>query len=336
MNRALFSPPPGLPSPFTGNRCPGMPHPEVTLNGNSRPYNFNSQVCNEMHMQSCTKPNKPKQNYPGDQAALKALHPDGLTPRNIWQLSRFKDATKEVQKRLSTCTNQEFTELVQGLRGHFCEASKDPNANHVMQVVIEHSFQEVAEWIFEEIRDAGVINVAQHRYQCRIVQRMLEHFPPTLVEEIGSYILSDLAEVQNLCTHNFGNYVMSCLLERARNHHQRYLMNFLISCCASIGRENNGAAVLGAALSIDNVEDLKENLASAILACEALVSEFMALSRHGSSTVKLAIRVIQIKCPDKAMQHLLWLKDSEGRLRANRYGRALVAFAKEELNKIKH
>eukprot|EP00427_Karlodinium_veneficum_P009629 CAMPEP_0169087534 /NCGR_PEP_ID=MMETSP1015-20121227/14281_1 /TAXON_ID=342587 /ORGANISM="Karlodinium micrum, Strain CCMP2283" /LENGTH=354 /DNA_ID=CAMNT_0009147767 /DNA_START=73 /DNA_END=1137 /DNA_ORIENTATION=+ len=260
---------------------------------------------------------------------------DGVTQKNIWQLSRCRDTTQVVQTRLRNCTNdQEFNRLAIGLRNHVWEASKDPHANHVVQVLIEKAGAETEKWIFGEMcdtsKDGGIVKAAKHRYQCRIVQRMLEYFSLSLVKAIGDYILADLVETRNLCSHMFGNYVMSSLLERGTVEQFRSLMKLLIACFDQLGKENHGASVLACAVRSvadeEHTKALKEALALAILANESLVLESMAFSRFGHLTIKYAIEMLLDSHPKQANECLARLKDAEDKLRAGRYGRALAAF----------
>lgn len=285
-----------------------------------------------MHNATRTKEEDANQS---DRCAGHTFSRDGVTQKNIWQLSRCRDTTQAVQTRLRNCTNdQEFNRLAVGLRSHVWEASKDPHANHVVQVLIEKAGSETETWIFGEMcdtsKDGGIMKAAKHRYQCRIVQRMLEYFSLSLVKAIGDYILEDLVEARNLCSHMFGNYVMSCLLERGTVEQFRSLMKLLIACFDQLGKENHGASVLACALRSvadeGHTKALKEALALAILANESLVLESMAFSRFGHLTIKSAIEMLLDSHPKQANECLARLKDAEDKLRSGRYGRALAAF----------
>jgi hypothetical protein len=284
---------------------------------------------------------------PSDDAAMRALSKDGVTVKNIWQLSRSKFTTKQVQDRLRACkTDHRMISMIVGLRGHVWEASKDPHAHHVLQVIVELAPCSDIQWLVKEMCGGGIVKASKHRFQCRVVQRLLEYFVPSKIlewQQVLDDILEDPTVVQELCLHNFGNYVMSVLLKHGLNSHRAKIMDLLRARCSTLGADNNGAAVLLSALDYDTDISVseKEELATAIVRARTsnghLITR-MARTRHGHSTVKAALQVLlrsRKKGAEETLKDALnGLRDAEDTLQADRYGRASVTFAKEELKKL--
>merc|ERR1712242_555072 len=76
----------------------------------------------------------------------------------------------------------------------------------------------------EELRGMG-LEVARHRYGCRIFCRLLEHSadhpePAALIEEV-------LQDAIGLCRHSFGHYVVQSILEHGTTEQKQHIVDAL-------------------------------------------------------------------------------------------------------------
>jgi hypothetical protein len=305
------------------------------------------------HPQVLPDPAKRKQpehidSNPSDAAAVKSLERYGVQQRNIWQLSRSKSTTQKVQEELQTQSRLKHIELAEGLKSHAWEASKDPNANHVIQAFVEVADSEILGWIVEELSDASkdcsFVRASKHRFQCRVIQRMLEYFPHDMTKEIVEAHLRTEEEAVELCNHAFGNYVMSCLLTHQRTTDQvERMMEILRQKCSVIGADSNGANVIGNALTEDwsknySIRKKQLELADTIVMSDTLLLD-MGKTRHGHATIKFAIQLLLRSEVDEAgsvekIRHAInCFKKNENYLKDNRYGRATLKYMNEELPK---
>merc|ERR550534_2315164 len=102
----------------------------------------------------------------------------------------------------------------------------DPHANHVVQRAIELMRPGAIPFVLSELLDhkKGIPDLARHRYGCRVLERVIEHFPQT---DLSGLIDKLLCESKNLIGHPFGHFVMQHLLEYGAEHHKSRLVSAL-------------------------------------------------------------------------------------------------------------
>merc|ERR1711988_1299181 len=137
------------------------------------------------------------------------LSEPGSKPKPVatcaWQRARDAQGTFEVQKALDECSNdEERAVLAAQLRGHVFEATQCPHANHVLRKVITLLPPSSLNFVVVELMSrgpAGIIEIARHRYGCRILEGLLLHCP---LEQLSCVVECLLAEAAALCMHMYG------------------------------------------------------------------------------------------------------------------------------------
>ena len=125
-------------------------------------------------------------------------------------LSCLPDACRVVQKALEVVNSKTANMLAQELRGHVWQLVVSPHGNYVLQKVIEVVPCILIKFIAEELIGIGV-NVARHRYGCRILCRLIEH---AITEHTTVTLLEELlAEVASLSANQFASHVLQSILE---------------------------------------------------------------------------------------------------------------------------
>jgi hypothetical protein len=108
-------------------------------------------------------------------------------------------------------------QLTAGLQGHVRELINSPHGNYVIQKVIEVLPVAQASFVAQELLNHGA-NVARHRFGCRIICRLLEHFAgESLSDSDGdarNALLNEvIEETSNLSRHAFGHHVIQSIIE---------------------------------------------------------------------------------------------------------------------------
>lgn len=199
----------------------------------------------------------------------------------IWNLSRHKSGTRVVQKALDKAQKFFMEELLVELHGCVREAIECPNANYVIQKVIEVLPVARAAFVAEEMTGIAV-TVAQHQKGCRVLVRLLEHSP----SERGTLVLLEeiFAAAPRLVRHSYGRYVMQAILEHSPEpSHQHYI----------------AAALLGG-----GKEDILAN----------------ALNRHGSGVIETALSHCAPSDVQAMCSHLLSTEDNILQLAKGQFG----------------
>merc|ERR1719188_873554 len=122
-----------------------------------------------------------------------------------------------------------------------------PHANHVLQQCVTTMRAASCPFIIQEILQRGtgaVCKAARHAYGCRVLQRLLEHWPGHVAGLADDLISEGLL----LCRHTFGNYVMQHLLEYGSDQQRVELIQGMQKQALALGSDVRAAAPLSKAV----------------------------------------------------------------------------------------
>ena len=162
----------------------------------------------------------------------------------VLQASLDAHGCRVVQRALGLGDDAARKKIAYELRGHVCQAIESPHANYVIQRVIELMRPSSINFVLGEIEQRP--ELVRHRFGCRVVQRLIEHFPP---ERLATYLDKVLLDTWRHCRHCFANYVMQHLLEHGSQAHRSHIIQTLCSDLKSVVRNVYACNVLGKALS---------------------------------------------------------------------------------------
>mmetsp|Transcript_34626 Transcript_34626/g.62793 ORF Transcript_34626/g.62793 Transcript_34626/m.62793 type:complete len:310 (-) Transcript_34626:183-1112(-) len=206
----------------------------------------------------------------------------------VWELSRNGEGCREIQAALDSAScEDEIVAIASELHGRISEAVRCPNANFVLQKLIEKLQPYAAVFIFQELLQKGpesVAHVARHKYGCRILQRLLCSGPEGHISVLVENLLHDADNAFDTCAHPFGNYVMQKVLEVSSHSSRRLLVDILADRASSAAPETHTLAVyVKAFASCERVERVK--LARAVLNAPELLSKIKS-SRQGHQAAR--------------------------------------------------
>ena len=90
-----------------------------------------------------------------------------------------KRGCRLLQVVLERCDGPGRRHLAAELCGHVCEALESPHANHVLQRLVELLPPGAVRFVLDEMQSwpgRSSADIASHKFGCRIVERLLEHF----------------------------------------------------------------------------------------------------------------------------------------------------------------
>mmetsp|Transcript_9604 Transcript_9604/g.19788 ORF Transcript_9604/g.19788 Transcript_9604/m.19788 type:complete len:430 (-) Transcript_9604:392-1681(-) len=260
-------------------------------------------------------------------AREQCLEPQDCSPAsvigNVWTFARDPQGCRRVQKALDIAGSDEArSAIATELQGHVWEAMRCPHANHVLQKCIVAMRPQAAQFIIDELLSTasgtgGISQAAKHRYGCRIVERLVEHCPPSQVSELVEKLVADAVA---LSRHPYGNYVMQHLLEHGQASQRRKLIDLLRQNPSVAASDCYARAVISKALNHGARED-QVALSRAVLQEPGLLTT-MARTRHGHVAAKFVLLHLDGPDQDEARRQLI--ADLEV-IRASRYGRFVVA-----------
>merc|ERR1719161_141837 len=131
-----------------------------------------------------------------------------LRPRAL-ELALSSTGCRVMQKVLDLANGKD---LVRQLHGNVICLLESPHGNHVLQKVIEVNPPHSMQFVLDELAQypGGWVKLAQHRFGCRVMERILEHCPE---EMTASLIIPVILDAHVLCQHPYGNYVVQHVLE---------------------------------------------------------------------------------------------------------------------------
>jgi mRNA-binding protein PUF3 len=242
---------------------------------------------------------------------------------SVWRLATQAQGSIVVQHFLEHASDDAARVAVaEELRGHVWEAMRCPHANYVLQKCVTTLRPQALHFIFQEIFASGpraAARAARQCYGCRVLQRILEHCPPTQLQMLVDDLLT---EAVGLSRHQFGNYVMQRLAEHGTETQQRTLMTLLAESAELVGFSVHGCAVLTRVLALNRSPE-QLALAAALLHVEGLVQR-MGRTRHGHVVVELMLQVLAEEQELRAILQRQLIASVAG-LASSRYGRALAA-----------
>lgn len=171
---------------------------------------------------------------------------------SVWQLACDPSGCRDIQQALTVLAAKDAAQLVAELHGHVAHAVVSPHANHVVQKVVEVMTPAAAAFVAEELVGRGMW-ASRHRFGCRIVCRLLEHFAfadgaQALVDEI-------LANTESLCRDRFGHYVAQSVLEHGLARQRHKVWSVLCEDLLRNASHRNASYVLQRCLTHCSAED---------------------------------------------------------------------------------
>jgi len=220
-------------------------------------------------------------------AALAGLGERGPAGWNVVELSKTADGCRRVQDALGLAPLRDQKRIVEELRGHVCELLGSPHGNHVVQLAVVLLPPGAVDFVRSEILDTwDPVVLARHRYGCRVLERLIEHFPScALAGAVGSI----LSNVEYLSGDRYGNYVVQHLLEHGTEGDRKQIGSAVRSSVARFASNIFACAVLDKALTYCHWGDQLE-IVRRVLEQEPLLAK-LASSPHSFATTQRLFQV---------------------------------------------
>jgi len=248
-----------------------------------------------------------------------------LLAEHVLHLAHDKDGCLRVHQALELAeADEDRWAIAEGLKGHVWEVSRCPHANHVLQKYIVTMRPSACVFILEELLQRGpeaICRFARHKYQTRILQRLLEHLWPSQVAELVQILLRDAV---GLMMHRFGSYVMQSVMEFGQEGQQQQLLLAMAGSIGELGRNNDACMVIGRALELGTPE-MTSALLDAVLGDAGAIAA-MSHMRRGHTAV---VSALDSASPEQLARASVQLRQQLDSLVMNRYGRIVLHCVKE-------
>jgi hypothetical protein len=234
---------------------------------------------------------------------------------HVKDLSFDAHGCRLVQRAFDLVEDSDQVQLVSELKGHVSEAVESAHGNHVLQRCVELMRPSNVDFILQEMRiEKSSSQFACHRYGCRVLERLIEHFPHGIL----SSFLEDIVEkVQLLVFDPFGNFVIQHLLEHGSVDQKRRIDEGISTDIHTMDMDNFACSDLDKAL---RYTPSPKDIAAAILEDGCLLVD-MALMRSGLTTVERLLMDLKGKDWENASAQIL---DRLPELLQTKHGRKVV------------
>merc|ERR1712190_464326 len=157
--------------------------------------------------------------------------------------------------------------------------------------------------IIQVLQDLGGVEVARHRYGCRVLERLLEFGTEGQMARLFDQCIIN---AEDLSRHQFGNFVIQSLLEHGTEQQRREILSKLLPTVPSMASHRVASHVVQRALNHSD-EDGQRDIATALLqAMQPNSFADIAASRYGSYVAEELLSVFGAEgWPGKDAKRLL-------------------------------
>lgn len=168
------------------------------------------------------------------------------------------------ENKVSMSRRDLHKDVAKTFHGLVSEAFQSPHANHVLCACLKNMPAEIMGFVTRELlaldEDGSgrpwVEAAAQHKYGCRVLERLLEH--SSMINEDVLRLLSIVLE-QSMCTrlvkHQYGNFVMQHILEHGTETHRSQVAKVLNLDLLNLSRHRIASHVVEKALLMCSIDD---------------------------------------------------------------------------------
>lgn len=212
---------------------------------------------------------------------------------SVYPLALDRMGCRLLQDSLDNYTTLERKEIALEFKGRVRAAVESPHANHVIQRLVELLPPKALKFLLQELRKGwGACSMARHKFGCRVLERILEHFTACreTKSELEEFLAGLMAELQVLSRHLFGNFVVQHLVEYGDDAQRTEVCRALRRDLRAAALDEHAVCVLDRALEW-LPEDERSALADGVVAMPALLP-VMASSRSGELALERLVLVV--------------------------------------------
>jgi len=238
---------------------------------------------------------------------------------SVLRMSLEPFGCRVVQSALSVASMAEKDALVAELRGHVSLLTSSPHGNFVIQKVIELLPVISTSFVAEELA-TSVTEMAQHRFGCRVLSRLIEHHLSGETANPSANDLIDklLLDVDQLIRHNFARHVLELILEHGTKPHKQAIASAIQGNIFYYAKNRCASYVLEKAITFCSTPDC-------IAIASGLMTDperFLMLAMHecGMHVVKAVIES-RTELAQRARELLL---AEAARVQSSKYGKRVL------------
>lgn len=164
---------------------------------------------------------------------------------SVLEMSLAADGCRTVQQALDVGNREELAEIVSELCGHVRRLINSRHGNYVIQKVVEVMPLARCSFVIEELRGVGAAT-ARHKFGCRVLCRLLEHYSNS--ESLEVLLDEVLAEAGTLARHPFASHVVKAALEFGQDEWRCRIVSAFLVDVPGFAQHRHGSRTMESAL----------------------------------------------------------------------------------------
>lgn len=172
---------------------------------------------------------------------------------------------------------QVASELVSELHGNVRKLISSAHGNYVVQKIVEVLPSALSSFVADELRNVA-ISTARHKFGCRVLLRLIENCPESLVSQL---VVELLSEIECLCRDRYAHLVVQAILEHGTQSQKRSIVDIFETTLWGHAQHCSVSYVLETALTHCEPQD-QQALAARILSGNSSWLASVAASASGA------------------------------------------------------
>lgn len=208
-------------------------------------------------------------------AALPHAPDFGAAAERMWGTPAGSMALQNAIRRVYR--HEVIRAVAKATRGKVAGMLECPHAHHLVQALIVALPPASVSFFLPELQAAGWTGVAmaKHRFGCRVLERMLEHFSGSPEHEALMAFLQLEEHMGELCLHSYGNFVVQHVVEHGHIAQKFAVYMHVSEHLAELAVHSTGACVLDTVLAMAPA-CLRQALAAELVGDGSLVRGLLA------------------------------------------------------------
>lgn len=237
----------------------------------------------------------------------------------VRQLSLDQAGCRTIQEAFTVASNKWRIKLASELHSHVPELLESMHGNHVLQKVVEVLIPKDAYFVQQEMSGLGHVSErAKHPFACRVLERLIEHFPSEWLESMLKEVLD---EAEPLLRHKYGSYVLQHIMEHGTGAQRRRIVAALRPNLRLAANDLFVVGVLDKALTYSTPSEQVE-LACQVLEEPGLLASLLVSGWAAFDATRRLFSVLQGRPLERAAEILRACKATQ---QQTKEGRALAA-----------
>jgi len=202
---------------------------------------------------------------------------------DILSLAEDKHACRVVQRLFDFATTDDASFLVAHIFPHTQRLLESQHGNHVLTKAVEVAALGEVKQVIDCVREMDMVYVAQHRFGCRLFERLIENHAE---DEVTARFFDEFSQrAGEMHKHKYGNYALQSMVEHGPTNSKRKVFTELVPEVPGMAVDRFASHLAQKMIQCGDPEDKLQTVKALIQAEEPALAR-IAADRFGNFVVK--------------------------------------------------